>query len=815
MHLLEKAPSKLNIITLVMISVISANGFAEDAYTFDDTFIKGKHSKADFSKYTSDELTEGDYSLDVYTNGEWKGKYDLSVKKQDDGSFGICYDEKMLTQFGISTDQLNSSLAKTTGYCGTLKSWNGSPDIRDRIVKSTFKLEITIPQIYENDLYKDFVDPSRWDSGVPALNIGWTGNIWSAHYSGENGGDSTTGYLGLNTNATAKGWVLKNRSQLTWDQSEGSKFTSTQLYLERPIPTLKSVLSMGQISSSGELFDSTSLRGALLRTDVGMSPDLMANFSPEIRGNAQSNALVTVKQNNRIVYETTVTPGPFVLTDISPGNYGSDLDVTIKESDGTETHFVVPFNSGSKLLHPGMFKYELSAGKPDVSSLTQKPTVYQGSVQYGLNNYVTGYGGVTGFNRYTAYLVGAGLNTPLGGFSLDTTTSKLKTKNISSRGNMYRASYTRGFEKTNTNLSFVGMKYSDKGYYSLGNALSVNNDYLRTIRTEKTNVSISVSQKLPDNWGNIYLSGRMVDYWGTGKKQKQYQLNYSNRYGKLSYSVSVQRLKTTYRGDIKNDTQIGLNFSIPLYSSSTRSSYVSSHTKFENGRYANTQVGLSGVMNGETNASYGLNANLGDTRDVSLNGGMNTRWAKIDGGYSQGSRYRQASFSGSGSIIAHSGGIIATPDSGETIAIVEAKGGAGAKLAASLGGKIDSNGFGVITTLRPYRVNNIEIDPKGSSDKVYFNDTIKQVVPYAGSTVKVVFDTEIQDNLMFKGKFKNGDTFPFGATIYNTRGAEIGMVGQGGQVFIRDASQPKAVLKWKEGSCTFTLPKHNGEVICN
>lgn len=815
MILLEHGPSKLNVITLIIISAISANSFAEEIYSFDDTFIKGRTNKADFSKYTSDELTEGNYSLDVFTNGEWKGKYDFAVKKQADGAIGICYSEEMLTKFGISTEQLNAALAKTTGYCGTLKSWNGADEVSDRIIKSTFRLEITVPQIYENNLYKNYVDPSRWDSGIPALNVSWNANVWNSHYSDNGSTDSTYGYLGFNSTASVAGWALKNRSQITWNDKQSAKFESSQFYLERPIPALKSTLSVGQVSGTGEFFDSVSLRGATLRTDTQMLPDVMTNFIPEIRGTAQTNALVTVRQDGRVIYETSVPAGPFALTDVFPRGFGSNLDVTVKESNGSETHFMVPYNSGAKLLHPGVFKYEAAVGKPDSSYSIKKPVIYQGAIEYGLNNYFTGYLGVNGFNNYNAYLAGVGLNTPIGGLSLDATNSRLKTKKIASNGNMFRASYTRSFDATNTSLSFVGLKYSDKGYYSLNNALIVNDGSVRSIANEKTSLSLSVNQKLPEGWGTLYATGRLVDRWDTDQKIKQYQLSYSNNYDRLRYSVSVQRAETKYRNELKNDTQIGISFSLPLYSGNDYSNTISSRTKINNGKYANTQTGLTGSINNDYHISYGLNTTVGDYRDVSVNVGARAQWANINSTYSQGSDYRQVSASGSGSVIGHSGGFIFTPETGDTIAIVEAKGAKGASIASSVGAKINNQGYGVMTSLRPYRINNVEVDPKGSPDNVYFNETLKQTVPYAGSVVKVSFDTEVQDNLNFKGKFKDGRPFPFGATIYNTRGEEIGMVGQGGNVLIQNASDAKAVLKWKDGSCTFTLPKENSEVTCD
>ena len=59
-----------------------------------------------------------------------------------------------------------------------------------------------------------------------------------------------------------------------------------------------------------------------------MFPDGMRSYAPEIRGVAQSNALVTVRQGSNIIYQTTVPPGPF-----TPVSY-THLDVYKRQSNG-------------------------------------------------------------------------------------------------------------------------------------------------------------------------------------------------------------------------------------------------------------------------------------------------------------------------------------------------------------------------------------------------------------------------------------------------------------------------------------------------
>ncbi|WP_163063690.1 fimbria/pilus outer membrane usher protein, partial [Acinetobacter baumannii] len=63
------------------------------------------------------------------------------------------------------------------------------------------------------------------------------------------------------------------------------------------------------------------------------------------RGTAHSNALVMVRQNGYVIYQNTVAPGAFEINDLYPTGSSGDLQVTVKETDGSESHFVVPYAS--------------------------------------------------------------------------------------------------------------------------------------------------------------------------------------------------------------------------------------------------------------------------------------------------------------------------------------------------------------------------------------------------------------------------------------------------------------------------------------
>lgn len=389
-------------------------------YQFNDGFIVGSREKVDLSRFSTSAISEGVYSLDVYTNGEWKGRYDLNITRGKDGKMGVCYTKAMLMQYGISPEKFNPQLSAKEGYCGRLQEWRNEENVSDNLIQSSLRLDISVPQIYEDQRFKNFVSPEFWDKGVAALNLGWMANAWNSHTSSANGSDNSSAYLGVNAGLSWDGWLLKHIGNLNWQQQQGkAHWNSNQTYLQRPIPQINSIVSGGQIFTNGEFFDTIGLRGVNLATDDNMFPDGMRSYAPEIRGVAQSNALVTVRQGNNIIYQTTVPPGPFTLQDVYPSGYGSDLEVSVKEADGSVQVFSVPYASVAQLLRPGMTRYALSAGKVDDSSLRNKPMLYQATWQQGLNNLFTGYAGVTGFDDYQAFLLGTGMNTGVGALSFD------------------------------------------------------------------------------------------------------------------------------------------------------------------------------------------------------------------------------------------------------------------------------------------------------------------------------------------------------------------------------------------------------------
>jgi len=801
----------------------SAGGDQE--YTFNSNFLVGASSQTDLKRFDTTTLQPGTYSVDVYNNGEWKGLHDLTITKDEKGRAGVCYTRDMLNDFGLDVVKLNKDKSAEVNFCGRLSEWNSEPALQDAFSSAQLRLDISVPQQYENEQFRGYVAPALWDKGISALNIAYMADYYDILQS-DNGDKGRNAYLGLQAYLSSAGWQLHHNGNANWTDKNGAKWTSNETTLTRPLPPIKSLLTLGQFGSSGDSFDSVNLLGASLATDNMMYPDNMITYAPVINGVAETNALVTVYQNNNLIYQSSVAPGPFSLNNVYPSGTGNDLIVTVHEADGREKTFSVPFNSVVKLLHPGMSDYSLTVGEANDDSLRNKPTIGVGTWRYGLNNTFTVYGGVSGFNDYQAWQAGSGMNTSIGGLAVDVTQAKTRLANDDATGQQYRLTFNRLFAASQTGIS-LQFSQATESYYSLPSAIYIIDQQKKGIFADyapkKSDLSVTVNQQFPEGWGNIYLSGSFSRYWHRPGTEEQYSVGYGNTWGKLNWGINLQRVYTNPNRNTasendpmfgsglapaqrKKDDTISLNFSYPLSFGEDKTASVSSNSTFKNGSFDSTQLGLNGSLNKENTLLYGVtsSANQSNDYDVGLNGNYIAPWSSLTASYSYGNTYQQFGAGASGTMLVHSGGVTLSSEMGPTLTLAEAKGAKGAAIAGSTS-RFDSNGYALTSALQPYRVNNIEVDMKGASEDVNFDSTNLQIAPYEGSVTKVVFKTKVTKSRMLIAHRPGHIALPFGAEITDETGEPIGFVGQGSSLFINSDTAKKARIGWDGGQCEVNL----------
>lgn len=682
------------------------------------------------------------------------------------------------------------------------------------------QLNIEVPQLYLRQTARGNIDPALWDSGVPALMLGYYMNGYESHYSGAE--TSRTFYSSFNAGLNIGKWYFRHNGSYNWDQDIGGNYQSNNTYVQRDIEAVRGHLYLGQYYTTGQMFNTVSFTGAQLATDDRMLPASQRGYAPEIRGIAKTNAKVTVRQSGNILYQATVPPGAFLINDLGQTGYGGDLDVTVEEADGTSQQYSIPYSSLAQSLRPGAQQFGATVGKLRDYSSSEEPLFSEVTYMRGITNILTAYTGAQVSQNYQAVLVGGAVGTRLGAISADVTQawSHLGGEKGNLVGQSYRASYSKLIDATNSNISIAAYRYSSSGYMDLQTAVqtrdTINHDgNPDSIWRSKNQFSIRLNQGLPRGLGNVYISSSLQNYWNSNKGYNtQYQIGYSNSYKWLNYSINATRNKSETGQD---QTSWYLTISMPLWPGHSGSvPYMSMRYNEDSDGGQGEQVNLSGSF-GQTN-QYSYNISGSHDNYSGSSGNVSGSWANskatLNGSYSTGSGYNSTSVGMSGGLVVHSGGITFSPYNSDSYALIEAKGAEGAEVAGYGGAAVDSSGYALSPSLIPYQQNHVAINPEGSDLGVEFENTSQEVVPRAGSVVKVKFNTHTGTPLLIVSTWK-GEPLPFGADIVDDENTPMGAVSQGGVIYVK-VSKPKGVLivKWGEddrSQCQVTYMLDNAD----
>ncbi|EMK1730712.1 fimbrial biogenesis outer membrane usher protein [Salmonella enterica] len=779
----------------------------DTAAEFDTQLLRqqGKN-KIDVTRFTyGSNVMPGKYRIDILVNEKWVLHEDVTFKDRGEHGAEPCLTSNIIKSINLNIEKVPFDTRKD------LTELAICPDLVHMIPDATVKfdadkqqLNITVPQIYLQHTAPGNIDPALWDSGVPALMLGYYMNGYDSHYSDAEAARSF--YSSLNAGLNIGKWYFRHGGSYNWDQANGGGYQSINTYVQRDTEFVRGHFYLGEYYTSGQMFNSVSYTGAQLASDDRMLPASQRGYAPEIRGIAKTNAKVTIRQSGNILYQTTVAPGAFLIDDLGPTGYGGDLDVTIEEADGSIQQYSLPYSSLAQSLRPGSQQFTATAGKLRDYGASEKPLFYETTYMRGITNILTVYAGAQYSQNYQAMLVGAAVGTQVGAISADVTQSRSRIggKTGELAGQSYRLSYSKLIDATNSNITIAAYRYSSSGYMDLQTAVQTRDAVEHegdpdTIWRSRNQFSLSLNQGLPAGLGNVYISSSMQNYWNTDNGYNmQYQMGYSNSYKWLNYSINASRNKA---GNGQDQTSWYLTLSMPLWPGHGGATpYVSMRYNQDSGGGRGEQANITGSFGGEK--QYGYNVSAAHDNYAGSSGSVSGSWegskATVNGSYSTGSGYNSTSVGMSGGIVTHSGGVTFSPYNSDNYALIEAKGAEGAKVSGYAGAAVDSSGYALSPSLVPYQHNHVAINPEGSDLGVEFENTAQDVVPRAGSVVKVTFTTHTGSPLLIVSSWQD-EPLPFGADIFDDDGTHIGEVSQGSIIYV-NVSKPQGTLtvKWGE-----------------
>lgn len=636
--------------------VVCMSLFSDYAYTdeyFNPAFLTDvKGEVADLSSFQgSGGQAPGTYRVDIYLNNEFVASHDVDFKSQktaapdlttpvDDTGLIACLSAKMLSDMGIDLIIPEDKKNASNEQCIALSSLIS--DAKARFDFNHLRLDISVPQAAIKNSARGYIPPEKWDQGINAL-------LLSYSYSGSNRKDDNTkssdDFLGLNGGVNIGPWRYRNYS--TFNRSASSTGQSyhhwehVRGFVERTIIPLKSELTIGVSSTPGDVFDSIPFRGVQLASDDNMLPDSLKGFAPTVRGIAKSNAQVTIKQNGYVIYQTYVAPGAFAINDLFPTSSSGDLQVEVKEEDGSVNAYSVPYSGVPLLQREGRMKYALTVAKYRTDNDQQEQVPFgQGTLIWGLPHGFTLYGGTQFSSNYKAAALGIGVNMgQIGAISADITHAKSTLIDDSQHsGQSLRLLYAKSLNELGTNFQLLGYRYSTSGFYTFTDTTykhmdgfnsdpnNQNNDpdddhprwynYYNLYYTKRGKVQVNISQQL-GNLGSVYVSGSQQSYWHSDKKDTLAQFGYNTTWHDINVGISYNYSKSSTQP--KADRIVALNVSLPVgkwlsspSSETPNNAFATYNRSQDNQGKISQNVGIGGLLLENNNLSYNVQQGFGN-----------------------------------------------------------------------------------------------------------------------------------------------------------------------------------------------------------
>ncbi|PTA89157.1 fimbrial biogenesis outer membrane usher protein [Kosakonia sp. H7A] len=807
----------------------------------------------------------GTYPVDVYVNGNYIAKQDTTLTADGPGgSLTPSWPVNSLLAAGVKPEALAADgkldISPEAGDHPVPGILNHLAGAQARFDFSRQRLDVTVPELSINRTLSGATDPRFWDEGLNAGIVDYNLSAWKSNARQTGSQDSDSAFLSLNNSINLGAWRAHNFS--TWsynalarnadslDTTERrvtQRWQAINTWIDRPVPAVKGLLSIGDRYTPSDVFDSVQFRGVQLATDEEMYPDILRNFAPVIRGTATSNARVTVRQNGAVVYETTVPPGPFAITDLPVASLSGDLYVTVREADGTTRTFVQGSSSVAVMQREGQLRYALTGGKLRSSGTdTREPQFLQGTAIWGLPYDLTVYGGLLGADGYQAGSLGLGSMLGVAGaLSADVTVAKARIADplnagdtTDSTGQSWRLRYSKAVTETGTTLTLAAYRYSTRGYYSFtdANALADRRSVITTFTPDgivatpvvrgraRQEMQVNLNQSLGDTLGSVGLNATRKTFWDLDSDQESVSANWNWTMKGVGFGLGWQ-LSRWPGSTQKDDRLVSLMVTLPLsqwlYGPESNHSLYSTTTltRDNDGRetLSNTVGGTLLEDNrltlsaGQTAVRAGSDNSGGDSSSANLNASYSGRIAKVTGGYSQTRDTRQVSAGLQGVLVATKYGLTAGQTAGETIALIHAPGAAGIRVKSGTGIETDWWGNAVVAA-QPYRRNRYDLDLLTAGQNVTLADTSREVIPTRGAVVAAVYDTTVGHQLLMT-LTRGGRPLPFGATVTlardagaapasgSGRAAPGGIVGDAGQAWLTGMPDRGTLnVTWGEGA---------------
>ena len=797
-------------IFIFYISLIK-DAIAKD-YEFDASLLNGNYSDTDISIVKNGLISSGTYLFDIVLNEMRIGVDNVSIKS-DKNKVNTCFTKDQLSSYGIITD---GKTASSKSDCFAIDSIPGASEAL-LINEQTIRLSIPQVALYkdENNFYK-----RQWDDGINAGIINYRANQYS-YFSNGRKYDSSS--VSLSPGVNIGEWRI--RSNFSWYKNNQNKglWQKGNTYMHRGLNDIKSRVFIGEMFTQSDIFDSVGFRGVMLSTDEEMIPYQYREYTPIVKGIANTQAKIEVTQNGRVIYEETVPPGEFALNDLSSVAQRGDLIVRVLESDGSNKEFTVVYQTPAISLREGYSRHNVVVG--DVFSNTinsSKESFLQTTLAYGLPLDLTVFSGLQLSKQYDSFSFGMGRSLGwAGAISVDGIFSHNDSKSRGvEQGIAWRMRYSN-YLGSGTSLMLTNSQYTTPNYKTLQDAILYNERKDYDLNNVKSKTSIAISQSFRE-FGSLSLSASYMNMHNSNLKNESYGANYNFNISNASTSIGFRKnKKISQTGKSSNDSSIFASVSIPLRDYFGGGGRFRWQMNSSGSNRTQQEIGLNSDAFGQRlkwdfSNRYQSKSPLKKDSTSTINLGWSGTYGQIGSNYSFGSFGRQFGVNAAGGVVIHSEGITLSQPLSENFALVSTPKVSGVPVNGWPGVKTDFRGFTTANYLSAYRDNLISLDPKGLPSDADILKTDINTAPSLGAITKVVFKTTVGLKALMHISRPNGDVVPFGARVRTETGEINGLVNSDGHVYLSGLPEKGMLtVDWQGGSClvNYDIKKDNSYLV--
>lgn len=755
---------------------------------FNTSIIKDRGLDPSLGHYfaSTPKFTPGVKMVTVVVNGERKGK--VSATFGQNGQ--LCATTPFLQGASLVVPHEVTKLSDDEKSNACFDYTKTFPGTVITPVPAQEELDLVVPQ--------EAIDTTGEGDQAKDYSTGGTAGILNytafATQNRSDSGNSETKQLMLEEGLNVHDWLFRSRQSLA--ENDGTRTTDNlYAYLQHTLVDSKKLFQAGEINTGGTIFAGTAISGMQIMPEEALSPEGSSGVA--VSGIARTaQARVEVRQGGRMVYSTLVPVGPFTLNDVPIIRSNAELDVTVTETDGSKSHFVIPADAvnSHQLTSPSGLSAAVGRYRSngDGESQPMLATLSDGWRVKPWLNIGTGVMTAQGYDSAALTLDTLPFNKML--LSATFKASLDEEHGVKGRSSTLSASYALSGQLTTD----VSMTRYTQGYRELEDSLE--DDFQQYEGQYSAGMHYSLS-----NLGSFNL--RYSKNQGTeGTEGSEFvNASWGKSFGHMNLNVSWQRSvnqKNDDQDDGRNQSEdngdtVFVNISMPLGGQHV-SAY--SHTMHHE---TNTGLQTSGDISQSTSYSLAAERDLAD-RENSFSGSINSNLHYTRLGVSAGTDGpdgRNYGVALSGGVVAHDSGVTFSPwPVKDTFAIIDAgKDLAGTRINTPAGDVwTDHWGKAIVPSVNPYHKVRVELDSNSLPQDVDVENGFSELAAGRGAVGHVAFNTLHVHRAMIHVQMANGKTLKKGSTVVDGDGNYAATAVDDGLLFMEDVSAKPALYLTNE-----------------